>query len=390
MAAGPVNRIKPALRSAAIVALCTYVVFEAVVTVLYLKDVLEPTASICLFEDSGKTIQFDAVRGYRLTEHPSRVTRITRGTIEYVGTLRGNNQGFPDRDDFRPERGTDRGKRFAVFGDSFTAAQFIGENWPDHVEDLTRNDEVPLHLLNFSVDGGGLANWWSVMTKLVVSEGYEIDGVIFAVCPGDLWRKFAVCDHRDQSRHMFGRVPSWDPKTFPVTLDDARKYLHPLDANIVSPDEFNRALRLTWRPPINKPVRPYFAWKVWHALRKALSRAPQIPSPPRAWDSFDPGQEWMIEDLARTVNNLNVPVMVIHIPSRDDLLHGKRGALPPLDTRLFAELIGARLVDGEQAFAGRSEEEIRALWLRYDAHWAQSGSDTFGACVTPVLRAWSE
>ena len=372
------------------ICICTYAVFEAVVTVLYLKDVVEPPATTWYFEDTGRTVHFDPVRGYRLTTVPSRITRITMGYVEYVGEFRGNNQGFPDRDDFLPQRGNEKGKRFAVFGDSYTAAQFLNKNWPDHVEDLSRDAPEPLHLLNFSVDGGGLANWWSVLTRLVEHDDYEIDGVIFAVIPGDLWRRFSIGDHQDRDRPMFGRIPTWDPKALPTTLEEARKYLRPqsMNGHIVSTDEFDRALNLTWRPPSDKPVRPYFARKLWHALKGRLPQGSRVVASPKAFDSFDPGQEWMIEDIARAIKTMNVPAMVIHIPSRENLLEGSRDASPPLDTRLFAALLDARLVDGKQAFAESNDEEIRAMWLRYDAHWGQPGSDAFGQYMTGVLSDW--
>ncbi len=373
----------------AIICLCTYLVFETVVSVLYMADVIERPASIWLFEDSGRTVHFDGIRGYRLTEVPSRITRITRGNVEYVGALKGNNQGFPDRDDFYPERAPNRCKRFAVFGDSYTAAQFLAENWPDTVEDLTRSSSTPLELLNFSTDGGGLANWWSVLTRLVERDGYQIDGVIFAVIPGDLWRRFSVADHQGQDRPMFGRVPAWDPEAIPATLESARKYLRPQTSNayIVSTEEFDRGLRGDWRPSSKKTVRPYFAWMVWRAVRGKSRSVPETLPSPKAFDSLDPGQEWMIEDMARAVESMNAPVMVIHVPSREELLEGRAGAA--VDARLFADLLGGRVVDGTQAFRGRSAEEIRALWLPYDAHWGQTGSNDFAKYMAGVLTDWS-
>ena len=370
------------------IAFAAYVVFEAVVTALYLQDVLEPPSSVWLFEDSGRTVRFDPVLGYRLTPVPSRIARITMGTVEYVGALKGNNQGFPDRDDFFPQRGSDTGARFAVFGDSYTAAPFLEENWPDRVEDLTRGMQGPPRLLNFGIDGGGLANWWSVFTGLVEKEGYEIDGVIFAVIPGNLWRGFTVADHENQTRPMFGRVPTWDPSTFPRTLAEAREYLQPetQNARIVSTEEFDRGIELEWRPRSDKPLRPYFASKVYQALRRGLSREPKPPAPPRAFDSFDVYQERMIEDMARAIREKGIPVIVIHVPSREELLSGKRDALPPVDTRFFAQLLGAGFIDGREAFAGSSADEIRSMWFPYDAHWAQKGSDRFAEFVAGRLR----
>src|SRR5438105_6345006 len=74
--------------------------------------------SFAITEDTGRTIEFDPVRGYRLTNTPARTARITNGRIEYVGAFRGNSQGFPDRDDFGPKRDSKYKLRFAVLGDS--------------------------------------------------------------------------------------------------------------------------------------------------------------------------------------------------------------------------------------------------------------------------------
>jgi lysophospholipase L1-like esterase len=384
------GKISKSVLVSALIVVITYAVFEATVTALYLKDVLEPPASVWLYEDSGNTVHFDPIRGYRLTASPSRITRITRGAVEYLGVLKGNNQGFPDRDDFGPSRGSFPGRRIAVFGDSYTAAQYLGENWPDYVEDSTREGAAPAHLLNFAVDGGGLANWWSVLTRLVEREKYDIDGVIFAVIPGNLWRGFSIADHRNQDRPVFGRIPTWNPETFPTTLDEARRYLVPLtsSAYIVNAARFDQALEMKWRPPSGKPLRPYFARKVWQALRGGAPRSQPAAGAPRAFDSFDSWQQWMIRDMARAIKAMNVPAVVIHVPSRENLLELPQDTPPPVDTELFAALLGARLVDGAQAYKRSSEAEIRAMWLPYDAHWGQQGSNLFGDYVGGMLEEW--
>jgi hypothetical protein len=98
----------------------------------------------------------------------------------------------------------------------------------------------------------------------------------------------------------------------------------------------------------------------------------------------------MIEDIARALKAMNIPALVVHVPSREELVSGARESTPPLDTRLFASLIGARIVDGKEAFAGRGEEEIRGLWFPHDAHWDQAGSNAFGSYMAAVLRNWPQ
>lgn len=79
-----------------------------------------PPDTVWLFEESGRTIQFDPIRGVYLTTTPARFIGMNEGVVEYIGTYRGNNQGFPDLDDFCPERLTGDRIRIAVLGDSLS------------------------------------------------------------------------------------------------------------------------------------------------------------------------------------------------------------------------------------------------------------------------------
>lgn len=72
------------------------------------------------------------IRRYFLTQYPARVTRTTKGTIEFVGVLKGHNESLPDPEGFSSLREQVSAKRYAAFGDSHTAAPFPNENWPDH------------------------------------------------------------------------------------------------------------------------------------------------------------------------------------------------------------------------------------------------------------------
>ena len=367
----------------------TYLVFEVMVSILYLTGAIGPSQSAWYYEDSGRTIHFDAIRGFRLTQIPSRVVRFTDGEIEYVGVLKGNNQGFADRDDFYPERERGAEKRLAVFGDSFTAAQFLKINWPDHVEGLARDRGDTVQLLNFSVDGGGLANWWSVLTQMVEPQEYEIDGVIFAVYSGDLRRRFSISDHRDQSRHMFARVPMWDPDAYPKTLEDARRFLRPLNGRIVSTEVFEKLLSGEEASEAPRPLRPYFAWSLWQVAGKlGANGSVQAKAPPEGDLGGEPGR--LVQDMRRFLSVMDVPVLVVHLPSREELLQGRPTADPDYakGTREFAALLDARFVDGANAFDGGGEEYVREMWLPIDGHWGQKGSNRFAMFMAEILKDW--
>lgn len=368
----------------------SYLAFDCAISLLYFFRVFEPpsyyASSIWVFEDSGRTIQFDPVRGYTLTTTPSRWARFTKGTLEFVGILKGNNQGFPDNDDFHPQRRNAIEKRFAVFGDSFTAGQYFETNWPDRLEELTRSRQRPAIFLNFSVDGGGLANWWSILTKIVEAEHYELDGIIFAVYPGDLRRKLTVSDHRNQKVHVRGRVASWDPSTYPKTLEDARPAFEPnVASHIISTDEFDRFLKGEWMPPVRyeKRARLYFAWLVWTWITDRLPNRSLT-----RFNGFDAERQKLIADIKRSAANMGLPILVVHVPSRIELTNGQFDKDLPAETKAFAHELGAMYVDGKEAFLKCDSEEIKSMWLPYDAHWGQKGSDRFALFMDDIVRKW--
>jgi len=174
-----------------------------------------------LFEESGKTVHFDPIRGYIMTQQPSRWARITNDTVEFVGWMKGNSQGFATRRDFGPARPDDSTRRIGIFGDSFSAGEYIDTNWPDRAQALADASGGKLQLLSFSLEGIGLANWWSIMTRLVAPQNYQLDGVVFVVFEWDLERKFWVAEN-DGFAHTWRRCQSWDPQTYPAPVEQAR------------------------------------------------------------------------------------------------------------------------------------------------------------------------
>jgi hypothetical protein len=332
--------------------------------------------SLMVFEDSGRTWHFDPIRGFWLGRTPSRFARITNGRLEYVGIARGNAQGFPDRDDFTPARSRPGTRRYAVFGDSFTEGQFLGQSWPDRAEDLARARGEPVEYLNFSASGGGLANWWSVLTRYVAVQEEPLDGVIFAVFAGDLQRKFTIWDHREPDHPLFGRVPSWDPETYPLTFEAARPVIEPQTGLwILSAEEFERVLQGSWPSQVPRPFRPYLLTTLWRAFR---SGDPQVPR--KVATDRDPARERLIGDMARVLAGRHLPALVVHIPDRQSLLDPTRASKwPEHEAREFASAVGARFLDATAIFDNLSPEQIRALFLPYDGHWNQAGSNRFAA-----------
>ena len=344
--------------------------------------------SFMIFEESGRTFHLDSVRGYRLTRVPSRFARITKGTVEYVGAYKGNTQGFPDRDDFSIKTPAHISKRYIVFGDSFTSAQFIQTNWPEALE---QQFDGRVEFLNFSTDGGGLANWWSNLANVVDRESYDCDGVIFAVYAGDLKRRFTIIEHRGYDRHMFGRLPTWNPAEFPTSPAEAEIYLRPVrDCFIVSKEEFSTALsrkRLARRQ--SEPIGLKHLWITYNSYKSLQASWNSLQgriATDRTEARFSEGQRALILDIRERLNARKIHPIVVYISPIEDLLNNFKKSPPYYEAREFSRVLGARFVDGNEAFAGLSPEVIQKDWLPYDGHWAQRGSDRFAHFLAALLR----
>ena len=95
-----------------------------------------------------------------------------------------------------------------------------------------------------------------------------------------------------------------------------------------------------------------------------------------------------IEDIRHVLESLNVPALVVYIPTKDRLVQQDAPSEVERDTRDFARWIGADCVNGALAFSGRTAAQIRADWLPHDGHWGQGGSDCFARFMVETVHRW--
>ena len=88
--------------------------------------------------------------------------------------------------------------------------------------------------------------------------------------------------------------------------------------------------------------------------------------------------------MASFAKNKHLPVFVVHIPSREQLI--RKEPLSDEQLNQFAALLNASVIDGSLAFDGLTKQEIREHFLPYDGHWAQSGSDRFAVFMLGILE----
>ena len=361
----------------------------------------------CVLKEKNpkKTVVFDPVRGFRLNEIPSRILRITKGEIEYVGKEKGNNQYFQDRDDWYPLNSNKNIARWAVFGDSFTAGPYLEMNWPDRVEDLVDN----LILMNFSVDGGGLANWYNILIKIIEKENYDIDGIIFANFRGNLYRGFTIADHSDSDHYMFNRI-GFNKLEWPSNRLDAQKFLTPSGyAYYVDPHLFNNILfkQKNWeynlvkiRSSNKRDNSSVFKIKLAGLLDiygvlvstlrkylpdKAKTAIREIQYSLIYGGSFSEKQLTMINEIKEFKTKRKIPIIVIDLPPKNQLL--EKNFEPNVGTLDFLELVDADYYFNfpEIAYASASNDEINDNFFPYDGHWNQKGSDKFSNFIVDYV-----
>src|SRR5262249_44135868 len=102
---------------------------------------------------------------------------------------------------------------------------------------------------------------------------------------------------------------------------------------------------------------------------------------------FDPERKRLVDDIRRFLDSRKLPALVVHLPSRDTLLHPTNDSLLHFEkAKTFAKALGAQFLDGGKAFEGLSAAEIRARFLPHDGHWNQKGSDQFAAFIVRNLN----
>lgn len=395
--------------------LVSYGAAEGILTAFYLRGDVEPQSIwVHAIEGRDSAVQFDPVLGYRLGTDSTRMMIIgSDGTVEAEGVFRGNNVGAPDNDDFVAQRGTDKRKRFVVFGDSFTSGLYMERSWPDVAEELSQQQGTPVELLNFSIDGGGLANWQQVLTRIIVAENYEIDGVVFAVFGTDLNRPFTFWDQvvpGNNRQMLLGRLTGFDRRGHDQAQRQRgfeRDHLQPLETwQVVSPQVFDDYLTGQRRPSLSRPFRFYLADKCRTLIDGFLQRPDDsrlllesLRHLPDA-ELFFHDRRQVVTQIEQSLQKTRLPALVVHIPYREVLL-SRAGissettefyleAVGELwETQAFARLIHADFVDGSEAFKGCSVEEIRGCWLPQDGHWNQDGAERFARYLAPILQKWS-
>ena len=366
--------------------LLTYAACETIATWLYLQGRLEPTARrVHERTDPAGNVRVDRLRGYSLSPVPARLVVVTSyGEVVSRGTLRGNNHGFGDQHDFTARRASEQELRFAVLGDSYTAEPFIETDWPDRVEELLAGGRPKsVRLFNRAVDGGGLANWWSILHNWLPAQEIELDGLIFAVASDDLQRRFFWSGEAESrgagapGAFMRGGYHStWDPRSDPIP-GHAEGPAPEFDPKwpVVRPGQFDRILAGTWLPPkMPRPFKLYLGTALQRVIGESVLGTAHADA--RSGETAEESQmrRRLIDDIRKWLVERGLRALVLDINADD---HGRR----------FAADIGADYFPF--GFGSSDPDSHSDRRIPYEGHWSQLGSDEFAGNIAPPIYEWA-
>lgn len=367
------------------VVLAGYALAEAIYSVGFYRGWFGEAPAGLIVEQGEHQVRFHPEFGYTLPPAEMRLAFLGGGEVDYAASVKGNSLGFMDSTEFTPLRTDAATLRLAVFGDSYSATWYLKPPWPDKVEELAKAEDHSVEMLNFSQTAGGICNWWSIITRHIGPEHYELDGLIFAIYGDDLDRGFVSMTTTDNSLAVaetpYYRDQPRDPRLWPSHVAEVESRLRFM-GSVLPSEAFERALQEGNHNP----------WKLrlWREMRDTWRAFRLKRSAPGAGSEVASSKMRLYEDIARFAEERSLPVLVLRVPHPRDLV----APLPvPAHINEFAAALGAPVFDGVKAFVNPERPHLRHaydsvadFYMVRDGHWNQAGSNRFARHVFQFLK----
>lgn len=169
----------------------------------------------------------------------------------------------------------------------------------------------------------------------------------------------------------------------PSSLDQARRFMKKLDRwERVSSERFDALLEGAWHPRAGRSFSPF--------LFDRMARLLGLRSSEDQWHirPIEDAHYALMQDIERAARQANLPLLVVYIPSIEEVRGGTNPVGDPEEVRDFAKRIGASFLDGTAAFEKLDNDVLEACCLAVDEHFSQTGMRHFGAYMGPALVEW--
>ena len=351
---------------------------------------------------------YDSTSGYKWLPVEARLTKIVNNEVVFDQRFSGNNMGYISEQDYSYKKSDILTKRYMVFGDSFTSAEFLDTPWPDRVQQLLDEQANGKYdIYSFAIDGGGLYNWYRIFRYEIVPN-YKFDGVIFAIWGNDLDRDFALMHHSDTMAYFnyFETVPEnfqdfeenyipdmWETaEIVPDSILDERKAraLEPTPFfEFPKPDLFLLHLipqafeRLSFRERQENFEERFFSNK---ESADSLMGMQQIE------ENYGRDKVEMLEYVIAHCQENDKEVILAVLPEQMGIEYNREGGYNIIQSEVsfLSRHYQTGYFDGYHPFWDLNDAEVTDCFLKYDPHWSQEGSDRFARAFASYLQEINE
>ncbi len=312
----------------------------------------------------------DSASGFRIQGENIRFVRIIHNQIVYDNALYPfyhNPQGFPSKYDFS-RLSPDSLTRMLWMGDSFSAGLYLKSNIADQLEFCLKKAHPNREVLNFSIDGGGIKNWYQMYVKGGVSEIPHSE-LVLAVFADNLNRNFAIARTADLNIE-FGRsnLPQgeWDA-WLKAQSNIFKPILHRLSVS-----QADSVMRLRSEQPMCYGYRKGLQCERWW-LQWVQYKAPE------AMIQMQPDGMQLLMEISDLCRQNNKTLTLLSVP--DLVVYQRLGTQNPHHNLLdsISKQLNCRYINGYAALDAFPSHLMPELYLKGDRHWNQLGSDWMAA-----------
>lgn len=340
----------------------------------------------------------DLVSGYKLQGDSVRTVELINGELIYDNIFHPNEQGYNCRFDYVKQK-EKNSFRVLVFGDSFTAADFLATPWPERAMQLmgTTGDSLRFEFYSFALNGAGLLNWYSQFFREAVVQ-YEFDAVVFAVFGDDLSRDYisATSDSKSCYYHKSPRIPR-TRQEFDEHLGQKILFGQITDKQGVdrlakgndATSSYNGLYLIDYARGVFRGFR-------YHAKHEELIKK-------MAYDvqegkafteeefiaKYSKERLQMLDSMIRFCTYHHKPVIIAGLPHKE-LIEGNKERQTKNALQAELEFLSKRhhiaYFDSYPCFQALSEDSLMQCFFTKDVHWNQNGSDRFISNFAPFMK----
>jgi hypothetical protein len=338
-------------------------------------------------------VEKNFISGYRYMPGKIRYKRIFNGKVLFDNTFQVNNMGFISNVDFKHSKTSDT-YRFIVLGDSFTSGEYISESWPSKLNYEFNSDSINYEFYSFALGGGGFLNSYNQFFYEVIPN-YNFDAVILAIFGDDIKRDmiYADCVNGEvfyyRSTEIIKQIEDFERIEFNRNIGavlsdfDSEKNLLDLGALQRPYPIMSYVLNSLFMRELNQKRLAYY--KEIAVVNNTNSETVYCSND--FIKRYGLAKYNYFIDMVNYCDENSKPMILVSIPGKELVEWYKEEPLViNQELEFLSDTFNLYYFDTYPQFAKLSEESLDSLFIYYDGHWNQKGSDYFSEIFSTYLH----